>query len=114
MMIEMLKSKLHTGTVTDANIAYEGSVSIDPDLYKKAGFFLHEKVDIYNVSNGARFSTYIIEGKQGEICLNGAAARLVQVGDKVIIVSYAHVPVEEAETWVPNVVILEEGNRIKC
>lgn len=113
MTIEVLKSKLHTGTVTDANIAYEGSVSIDTELYKQAGFFRHEKVDIYNITNGARFSTYIIDGKPGEICLNGAAARLVHPGDRVIIAAYARMTPEEAENWTPRVLLLDEQNRIK-
>lgn len=113
-MIEMLKSKLHMATVTDANIAYEGSVSIDPELYRTAGFYRHQKVDIYNINNGARFSTYIIDGQKGEVCLNGAAARLVQIGDKVIIAGYALVSEAEAETWQPKVLLLGEGNRIKA
>ena len=113
MMIEMLKSKLHQATVTGADINYEGSISIDPSLFKKAGMFLHEKVDILNINNGARFSTYIINGKSGEICLNGAAARLVATGDKVIIVAYTYIDSKDAESWRPKVVILGEGNSIK-
>ena len=111
MFIEVLKSKLHRATVTDANINYEGSISIDTELYKKAGFLRNEKVDVLNINNGARFTTYIIDGKPGEICINGAAARLAQVGDKVIIVSYAAMTVEEAKEWEPTVVLLGDGNR---
>ncbi|WP_422482003.1 aspartate 1-decarboxylase [Pleomorphochaeta sp. DL1XJH-081] len=113
MIIEVLKSKLHQATVTGANINYEGSISIDPFLYKKAGMFLHEKVDILNMNNGARFSTYIINGKESEICLNGAAARLVVAGDKVIIVAYTHIESKDAESWQPKIVILGESNSIK-
>jgi aspartate 1-decarboxylase len=113
MTIEVLKSKLHRATVTGANPDYEGSVSIDPELSRQAGFFRHEKVDVFNLNNGARFSTYIIDGKKGEVCLNGAAARLVLKGDKVIIVSYAQASIDEAETWQPKVVLLDEGNRPK-
>ncbi len=113
MIIEVLKSKLHRATVTGADLNYEGSVSIDPALYHKAGMFLHEKVDILNINNGVRFSTYIINGKEGEICLNGAAARLVATGDTVIIVSYTQIDSQDAPSWQPNVVILGENNTMK-
>ena len=112
MLIEVLKSKLHNAVVTDANLEYKGSISIDPVLYKKAGFFRHEKVDVLNLNNGSRLTTYIIEGQPGEICLNGAAARLAQKGDRVIIVSYAQIDAAEAESWEPNIVILKEGNKL--
>src|SRR5215211_1171514 len=95
MRITMLKSKLHRATVTDANLNYEGSVSIDPALCDAARLRLFERVEIYNCNNGARFATYVIHGKKGEICLNGAAARMVQKGDVVIIASYAEF--EESE-----------------
>lgn len=114
MKIEVLKSKLHQATVTGADLNYEGSISIDTELVKAAGMFLHEKVDIFNVNNGARFSTYIIAGGKGEICLNGAAARLVAPGDKVIIVTYTWIEDAEAPTWKPNVVILDGDNGIKA
>ncbi|MDC7223932.1 MAG: aspartate 1-decarboxylase [Spirochaetales bacterium] len=113
MLVELLKSKLHRATVTDANLEYEGSVSIDRKLYRAAGFFLHEKVDILNLNNGERFTTYVIEGKPGEVCLNGAAARKACPGDPVIIASYAQMSREEAENWEPTVVLLGEGNLIK-
>jgi aspartate 1-decarboxylase len=113
MIIEVLKSKLHRATVTGADITYEGSISIDPFLYKKAGMFLYEKVDIFNVNNGARFSTYIIDGKEGEICVNGAAARLVTTGDTVIIVAYTQIDSKDAELWQPKVVVLGKDNSIK-
>lgn len=113
MQIEVLKSKLHRATVTDAKLNYEGSISIDTDLIKAAGMHDYQKVDIYNINNGARFSTYIIPGKKGEICLNGAAARMAQVGDKIIIVTFTWIYEEKADGWLPNVVLLDEGNRIK-
>lgn len=113
MQIEVLKSKLHRATVTGADLHYEGSISIDCDLIKAAGMFVHERVDIYNVTNGERFSTYIIPGKTGEIALNGAAARRVMAGDFVIIASYAHIDAEQAHEWKPTVVLLNDQNRIQ-
>ena len=113
MQIEVLKSKLHRATVTNAELNYEGSISIDTDLIKAAGMHNYQKVDIYNINNGARFSTYIIPGKKGEICLNGAAARMAQVGDKIIIVTFTWIDEEKAGDWLPNVVLLDEGNKIK-
>ena len=112
MNVNMMKCKIHRATVTDADLTYEGSVSIDPKLIEEAGLFINEKVDILNCNNGARFSTYVIEGKKGEICLNGAAARLVQPGDTVIIVAYCSMSAEEARTHKPNVVFVDEKNRI--
>ncbi len=113
MQIEMLKSKLHRATVTDAKLDYEGSISIDKKLICAAQMREYQKVEIYNVTNGARFSTYIIEGNDGEICLNGAAARMAQKGDKIIIATYAWIDEKEAENWLPNVVLLGDGNEIK-
>jgi aspartate 1-decarboxylase len=113
MMIELLKCKLHRATVTDADLNYEGSVSIDPGLIDAAGLFLNERVDIYNINTGARFSTYVIQGKSGEICLNGAAARLVHKGDLVIIAAYCQMTPEEARTWKPKALLLDEKNQIK-
>lgn len=113
MLVEMLKSKIHRATVTDADLNYEGSISICPTLIKASKFYLNEKVDIYNCNNGARFSTYVIKGKKGEICLNGAAARHVQKSDVVIIVSYCMMPNTEAEKHEPNVVFVTEKNKIK-
>lgn len=114
MFIEMLKSKLHGARVTDANIHYEGSISIDRELCDAAGMFLHEKVDVLNITNGARLTTYIIAGGPGEICLNGAAARMAQPGDKVIIVSYASMTPQEAEAHHPRVILLDGENRPKA
>src|SRR5690554_1771894 len=101
MFLTMMKSKLHRATVTDADLNYEGSISIDPTLCDLAKLLEYEQVDIYNVNNGARFTTYVIYGKPGEICLNGAAARHVQKGDKVIIVSYATLDQKEAISHKP-------------
>ena len=113
MKIDMLYSKIHRATVTGADLYYEGSVSIDPALLKKAKMYLNQKVDIVNCNNGARFSTYIIKGKKGEVCLNGAAARLVHKGDKVIIIAYASVEISEAEKHQPTVVFVDDQNKFK-
>lgn len=113
MRITMLKSKIHRATVTDANLNYEGSVSIDPQLCEAARLLPFERVDIYNCSNGARFSTYVIYGKPGEVCLNGAAARHVHVGDLVIIAAYAEFEQIEAMEHKPSLVMVNEQNKIK-
>jgi aspartate 1-decarboxylase len=113
MLITMMKSKLHRATVTDADLSYDGSVSIDPELCDVAGLLWNEKVDILNINTGARFSTYVIKGKSGEVCLNGAAARLAQRGDKVIIVSYADMDYDEAVMFRPKVVLLDDNNIVK-
>lgn len=106
MMIEVLKSKLHCVTVTEANLNYMGSITIDEDLMDAAGMIAGEKVQIVDNNNGERFETYIIKGERGTgcICLNGAAARKVQVGDVVIIMSYALMDFQEAKTFEPIVV----------
>ncbi|UOD34398.1 aspartate 1-decarboxylase [Deferribacteraceae bacterium V6Fe1] len=113
MKREMFKSKIHRATVTDADLHYEGSITIDKDLMDLANIKTYEKVDIYNITNGARFSTYTIDGKRGggEICLNGAAARMVQPGDMVIIVSYGLYDEEELENYKPIVIQVDEKNR---
>ena len=105
-MIEVLKSKLHCVTVTEANLNYMGSITIDEDLMDAAGMIAGEKVQIVDNNNGERFETYIIKGSRGTgcICLNGAAARKVQVGDVVIIMSYALMDFQEAKTFKPTVV----------
>lgn len=113
MKLNMMKSKIHRATVTEADLTYEGSVSIDPVLIKAANLLLHEKVDILNCNNGERFSTYVIKGKKGQVCLNGAAARLVQKGDVVIIVSYCQMNQKEAEEYIPKVVFVDKNNKIK-
>ena len=112
MRLTFLKSKLHRATVTQADLNYEGSISIDPGLIAAAGLHVHERVEIYNITNGERFATYVIKGKPGDICLNGAAARLVQPGDKVIICSYVDLDESEVSTHIPKVVMLNEGNQI--
>lgn len=106
MMIEVLKSKLHCVRVTEANLNYMGSITIDEDLMDAANLIAGEKVQIVDNNNGERFETYIIKGRRGsgEICLNGAAARKVQVGDIVIIIAYALMNFEEAKTFKPTVV----------
>jgi aspartate 1-decarboxylase len=108
----MLKCKIHRATVTDADLNYEGSVSVDPVLIKASGLLINERVDIYNCNNGARFSTYVIQGKKGEICLNGAAARHVQKGDLVIICSYCGLNETEAKKHKPTIVFVDGKNKI--
>jgi aspartate 1-decarboxylase len=108
----MLKSKIHRATVTDANLNYVGSVSIDPVLMEAADIFEYEQVAIVDVTNGARFETYAIVGGPGEICLNGAAARLVQPGDLVIIFTYTDVARDEGQNWQPLVVHVDEKNQM--
>jgi aspartate 1-decarboxylase len=110
----MLKAKLHQGTVTEANINYTGSITIDSYLLKESGILLNEKVQVVNINNGERFETYVIEGEphSGVICLNGAAARLVLPGDKVIIMAYVFCSQEEAENIKPKLFILDEDNKI--
>ncbi len=113
MRITMLKAKIHRATVTDANLNYEGSISIDPELCEAAHFLPFERVEIYNCNNGERFATYVIHGKKGEICLNGAAARLVHKGDLVIIAAYAEVDQAEARAHKPQLVMVDGQNQIK-
>ncbi|MDF2838226.1 MAG: aspartate 1-decarboxylase [Paenibacillus sp.] len=113
MIRTMMKSKLHRATVTEANLNYVGSITIDEDLMDAADLLENEKVQIVNNNNGARFETYVITGPRGSgvICLNGAAARQVQPGDKVIIISYAVMTTEEARAHKPIVTILDEANK---
>jgi aspartate 1-decarboxylase len=114
MRLTLLKSKLHRATVTAAELDYEGSIAIAPELRRAAGLLLHERVEIYNCNNGQRFATYVIGGrKRGEIMVNGAAARLVQPGDQVIIAAYADFEPAEAQTHQPVVVLLDGKNRPK-
>jgi aspartate 1-decarboxylase len=110
----MLKSKIHRARITQANIDYEGSITIDERLMEAADILPYEQVQVLNVNNGARFATYAIEGKRdsGEICLNGAAARLVAPGDIVIILSYCHVADEEACDFAPKLVYVDANNAI--
>lgn len=106
MMIEVVKSKIHRVTVTESNLNYVGSITIDEDLLDAANLIPNEKVAIVDNNNGERFETYIIKGRRGsgEVCLNGAAARRVQVGDVIIVMSYALMDFEEAKTFKPSVV----------
>ncbi len=113
MSVTLLKSKIHRATVTDANLEYEGSVSICPKLIEAAKLLIHEQIDVYNCNNGERFTTYVIKGKEGEICLNGAAARKVQKGDLVILATYASMPDTEAFEFKPSVVMVTSRNEVK-
>ena len=108
----MLKSKIHRARVTDANINYEGSIAIDKKLMDAADILPYEQVQVLNVNNGARFSTYAIEGESGEICVNGAAARLVVKGDTVIILSYCHIKEDEISNYTPKLVYVDASNSI--
>lgn len=111
MRRQMLKCKIHRATVTGADLTYEGSISIDPELCRLANLIEFERVDIYNCNNGARFSTYVIHGKPGEICLNGAAARHVHRGDIVIIAAYADFEEGELKDFKPNLVFVDSRNQ---
>lgn len=115
MILTMLKGKLHRATVTEADLNYEGSITVDENLLEAAGILVYEQVDVLNINNGARFTTYTIPGKRGsgEICVNGAAARLVQKNDLVIICAYATLDAAEAKSFQPQVVLLDENNRVK-
>ena len=114
MYIEVLKSKLHCVKVTEANLNYMGSITIDEDLMDAAGLIAGEKVEVVNNNNGERLETYVIKGERGSgcICLNGAAARKCVVGDILIIISYAMMDSEEAKTFKPKVVFPKEGNKL--
>src|SRR5690606_6202492 len=114
MMIEVMKSKIHRVRVTQAELNYVGSITIDEDLMEAADIVANEKVQIVNNNNGARLETYVIPGTRGTgtICLNGAAARLVQVGDIVIIISYAWMEKEEAKSYQPKLGFPDEHNRL--
>ena len=114
MVIEILKSKIHRAKVTLAELNYVGSITIDADLMDAANIIANEKVQILNNNNGARFETYAIVGERGSgtICLNGATARLVQVGDIVIIMSYAQMPIEEAKKYVPLLIFPDDNNKL--
>jgi aspartate 1-decarboxylase len=109
----MMKSKIHRATVTEANLDYVGSITIDRDLMDAADLLVNEKVQVVDNDNGARLETYVIEGPRGSgvVCLNGAAARLVHPGDTVIIISYADLDDAEARAWVPTVVFVDADNR---
>ncbi len=114
MILTLLKSKIHRATVTDANLQYMGSITIDKELMTKSGIVEYEKVHIVNIQNGNRFETYVIEGAAGSgvICLNGAAARLVQPGDEIIIMAYCQMSVGESKKHYPRIVFVDKKNRL--
>ncbi|OGF64521.1 MAG: aspartate 1-decarboxylase [Candidatus Fischerbacteria bacterium RBG_13_37_8] len=112
MFIEMLKSKLHNATVTDTKLEYSGSLSIDRHVMQEANIYAYEKIDVYNINNGQRFTTYAIPAEKGVVCVNGAAARLAAAGDKIIIASYCLLDPKEVEQFKPLVIILNEKNAI--
>jgi aspartate 1-decarboxylase len=114
MNIEMLYSKIHRATVTDANLNYVGSITIDEELLESAKLRVGQKVEILNINNGERFTTYTILGERGkrEMCLNGAAARKVHIGDKIIVVAYASYSEKELENYKPTVVMVDDQNDI--
>ena len=114
MTITMLKAKIHRATVTQAELDYVGSITVDMDLLEQAGILEYEKVQIVDVNNGSRFETYTIAGERGSgvMCLNGAAARMVQTGDKIILMAYAQVTPEEASEPRPTVLFVDEKNKV--
>lgn len=114
MLREMLQAKLHRGRVTECRLDYEGSLTVDLDLIEGAGMLVHQKIQVLNINNGARFETYLIAGARGgrEIAVNGAAARLCQAGDRVIVCAYAHYDERELATYAPRVLLLDERNRV--
>jgi len=114
MQIEILKSKIHRATITEANLNYIGSIAIDEDLIDAANLIENEKVHVYNISNGERLETYVIKGERGSgtISLNGAAARKAAAGDLVIIVSYASIDFEEAKKFKPHIIFPDQNNKL--
>ncbi len=113
MYIKFLKSKVHLARITDKNLFYEGSLTLDREIMQKAGLKPFEAVWVYNVNNGERFETYLIEGEKGEVVLNGAAARKGEPGDKIIIVSFAWVSEEELKRFKTTLVYVDDSNQIK-
>ena len=114
MFLTMLKAKLHRACVTQCDLHYEGSISIDQDLLDRAGILQNEQVDVLNINSGARFTTYAIAAPRGSrtFGINGAAARLAQKGDRIIVVAYCQLPAEEARNYEPSVVFLDENNGV--
>ena len=114
MTLELLKAKIHRATVVQAELDYVGSITVDSELLEASGILEYEKVQIVDINNGSRFETYTIAGERGSgmICLNGAAARCVSTGDKIIIMSYASMTPEEAKTHKPTVIFVDDDNRI--
>ncbi len=115
MQITMLKSKIHRATVVQAELSYVGSITVDEELLEIAGIYEYEKVQVVDINNGNRFETYCIAGKRGSgmICLNGAAARCVQVGDLIILMAYCTVDIPEAQKHKPKVVFVDQNNKIE-
>jgi aspartate 1-decarboxylase len=112
MVVHILKSKIHRARVTGGDADYEGSLSIDPDLMQKVEMFPFERILCSNISNAARFETYAIPGKRGQIVLNGAAAHMGKTGDRLIIMSFTEVEAAQAAAWKPRIVVVDEQNRI--
>ena len=112
MLIQVFRAKLHRVTVTEANLNYMGSITIDEDLLDASGIIPNERVQVVNINNGERFETYVIKGERGSgvICLTGPAARKVQMGDKLIVIAYGMMPLEEAKNFVPVAVYPDENN----
>ncbi len=115
MLLSMLKGKIHRATVTQAELDYVGSITIDEELMESAGIIEYEKVHIVDINNGNRFETYVIAGEKGSgiVCLNGAAARCVQVKDKIIIMAYCNIDENEVKKHKPNVVLVDENNKVE-
>jgi aspartate 1-decarboxylase len=115
MLLNLMKAKIHRARVTEANLAYEGSITIDKSLLEASGIFAHEQVHVVDIDNGERFVTYVIEGKSGSgvMCVNGAAARLVSVGDRIIVIAYGQCSRDEAKSHRPRVVLVDDKNSIK-
>jgi aspartate 1-decarboxylase len=114
MTFDMLYSKIHRASVTDANLNYVGSITVDEELLEASAMVVGQKVEIVNINNGERFSTYVIKGERGskDMCLNGAAARKVEIGDKIIVIAYASYDQKELETYKPIVVHVDDNNDI--
>jgi len=114
MFIEILKSKIHRAFVTEVNINYQGSITIDEDLMDAANIVEHEKVQVLNYNNGERIDTYVIKGKRGtgEVCMNGPAARKFIVGDPIIVISYAMIDAQEAKNLIPKIIFVDNNNKI--
>ncbi len=115
MLIQVLKSKIHKATVTATELEYNGSITIDEDIVRAAGMYRNEKVLVVDINNGVRFETYIILGKKGskEFCINGAAARLVHKGDRIIVMSFGLIKETEVENFVPTIIRMDENNDIR-
>lgn len=115
MLLNLLKAKIHRARITEANLHYEGSITIDKNILEASGIMGHEQVHIVDIDNGQRFVTYVIEGTPGSgaMCINGAAARLVSPGDKIIVIAYCQIEAEKAKNHRPRVVLMDEKNQIK-